>query len=1215
MSESRTLQPPRGPACEGPVLIIEVVGQDHPEGHRFRLFDPADQTEQEWMDQRGHREALSQSELAVWPTTPEARQNVWLDIDADDGSPIRVLLFEHVGATPRQPIAQWNRVCPLVPITSLMAQDPDPGGHPSHPVPVRAGYVYVFRDGRLWRELQVDAPADQPPGFRDVRLSDYRQQGGDGLTEDRRPAVGRRLDAIWVPLREMDSALTGQIQMAFSEVQWPGDRVAFLETDAAARRDRCQSLSGDGLVWQGRPLSEGAPGPGVIQPVATLPPARAREPFLEQHLPDPWRNVLDLTGNYAHGLYQKACDEQKAFDEASDAAHDAWEAAGYRDCPLRWAPAARLQAFAGRANQPKKKPQPEAKPISRVVDVSADKALWEPLGAAPDAWADARTRGYASVTLNDDLFEVRHSLNQTLSAQRYLTAVLEAVNEEPYGDSAQLIERVMGPEYLGGKKNPLNDYLKNINNTYFGALQRTLKSAERRLATESLGLTQAALTHLVHQPRYQNAFADLFALKGLDYAEGFALFGDLVSVLRLDPNTVDPLNKQPMVSREQVRAANSVIFDILDPEKQKPLSAMVFPRLDGTGGNAVAETESSSAEPVGGDGSCRPNDLRCLPDEAPQPDTVQTLTAASLLAVAKGNSLNGITEAKRFGNAVSAILDALEQKLVVSLKAAKPWLTAAPARLYGPLLSLANARNPKLFGDVKMVPRNAISKDMVMLGVHDPEGGLKYGLTEADRTYLHSKRNLRRFYGEIRTSDGELLASTRRSEISDLGKLPEARNVVVFVAEKDSDIAKYLRNVRLGRTAQSISKNVQVPFFVFGLELLNVCQEIHLIKKTSKQRGEVRASLGLTSALSEVGMAIALLADQISKNMLGWQGISKFLDKAVVTVPKSFETWAEGGIARALPETVTRRMVGGMAIAYVAIMLSLWDMQHEFDTADYDAAFAHGVFAIGTGMTVMGSLMSSTATESGAAIVLLEMGPVAWAVVGVVMAVIAGIAAIFLDDPPLVDWLKRGPFGDEQDDLYDYLQNNPSELYYRLLGLLLQPRIRIENVRDLAASLSSKGYQISPKKASVIDRVSKRVVVESDLALIFDDIQLTTSFRGTRVSEKVLAKAILSSKQRLWPDPEPLFTQLTPSGAVYYFDQLETAVSTPAFGATRVSFIDLQVRAQWRLQASEAPGGEARAFPSPPLYDDVKFLPDSHEKPDFTKTDRPFWADEQTYRF
>lgn len=120
-----------------------------------------------------------------------------LEIDSEEGPPIRLSLLEQAEQ------AQWqtekgheNLLAPIVPMAWLRGMAVD-GKHLTWPVLARPGYLYLFREGRLWRELKITWENDRPV-FRDTRLSDYRDEDGK-ITADQRHPAGKPLEDIWVP--------------------------------------------------------------------------------------------------------------------------------------------------------------------------------------------------------------------------------------------------------------------------------------------------------------------------------------------------------------------------------------------------------------------------------------------------------------------------------------------------------------------------------------------------------------------------------------------------------------------------------------------------------------------------------------------------------------------------------------------------------------------------------------------------------------------------------------------------------------------------------------------------------------------------------------------------------------------------------------------------------------------------------------------------------
>ncbi|MDY6816818.1 MAG: hypothetical protein SV598_13335, partial [Pseudomonadota bacterium] len=1016
-----------GPACEGESLIIEVIGKDHPEGHTFRIFDDSDNEHQEWLESQGRVEGLDASVLHLWPWKGQPQRNVWLDIEAGDGEPVRVLLFDGVASTPRQFERQWNRIWPVVPLTLIHDPDPEPGQPADNIVPTRPGFVYLFRNGTLWREIEVRNGEAGAPEFRDVRLTDYRAPGSPGVTEDRRAVAGKPLPGIWLPVCRMNTSTMGEFQLAFSEVQLSAERVTYLELDDAARQQRCQTLRGPEPPLPPRDSAVQRITPGQLVSLGPLPEMRLREPELEQRLPRPWKQVYDLSGSHASNLFGQAKEEAQAFSAGGVSAEEAWEAAHYRDAPLRGAPAARADA--------------------RLAEAEPDTAktgLWQTLNSSEDALSSTRESDHAGVILEDRLFSLRHRLTLALEAHRLLTGLLETVGQQPHSDSAQLVYRLMGPEQLGGQENPLHHYLDEIDASRFGPLHTHLLTAQRQLARDELAEAQKQLAGLVRQTDNQIAMADLFSLSNADYIEGFALTRDLFQALAMDPDSVDHLARTESASEAQVKDANDLVLKIVEEGSDQPLHRMLFPSEQPDETSRVVSGNTARGEC--GDGRCRPADLKRLPDQPPEPDEVQTLTAAALAGLVKTNAIDLPSEAKRWMAAVGAILDGIDKHVRALANRLKSRAYRLDSRLYGPLLRMAKARDPSLLGSVQQVARNAVPQGWVILGLRDTASGLEMGLTEADREYVHKANGHRRFYGEYLDADGNPLASTRKSAIPDLADTAEARHIQVYAAPENSEVVRAQRDMRRLKRWDELFSRIRVPYLVLVLEGHNISVEFSLAEKTFQTKGAARAAAGIFSATMDLGFAAAIAAERLSMDLKIWSEVSSKLgDKAFQTTNPVFQR-ALPSLARAIPEIITKRMLGGLITAGLTITVSLLDMAHEWDTGDQDSAAAYGASAVGGGMMVMGGLMMAKMTEAGIAPILLGLGPWGWVLAGATVAIGAGVLVTLLDDPPLVDWLKRGPFGPEQDDAWPHLANSPEETYYRLVNLLARPRITIEKV-------------------------------------------------------------------------------------------------------------------------------------------------------------------------
>lgn len=96
---------------------------------------------------------------------------------------------------------------------------------------LRNGWLYVFWQGNLWRELEVK----ENSALRDVRVDWYRRQYQFGLhkSDDVREAEGHWLTNVWVPykLENQYQLKRKGIRIAFSETQWSWGQINEIEAD------------------------------------------------------------------------------------------------------------------------------------------------------------------------------------------------------------------------------------------------------------------------------------------------------------------------------------------------------------------------------------------------------------------------------------------------------------------------------------------------------------------------------------------------------------------------------------------------------------------------------------------------------------------------------------------------------------------------------------------------------------------------------------------------------------------------------------------------------------------------------------------------------------------------------------------------------------------------------------------------------------------------
>ncbi|EGH14993.1 hypothetical protein PSYMP_28738, partial [Pseudomonas amygdali pv. morsprunorum str. M302280] len=156
------------PSCEMDKLIVQIVGKKHSDQQQVlllgsdgtRIYPPKSEVLE--------RELFS-STLKVWDHIEGT--HLHLQIATLDGEAIRLPLLSDTKVTPRQADAQFNQIVPVLPFVALPgSKTVDDMGTP---VLARAGYVYVFYQQKLWRELEIQV-SETGNTYHDIDVARYR---------------------------------------------------------------------------------------------------------------------------------------------------------------------------------------------------------------------------------------------------------------------------------------------------------------------------------------------------------------------------------------------------------------------------------------------------------------------------------------------------------------------------------------------------------------------------------------------------------------------------------------------------------------------------------------------------------------------------------------------------------------------------------------------------------------------------------------------------------------------------------------------------------------------------------------------------------------------------------------------------------------------------------------------------------------------------------
>ncbi|MFP3979103.1 hypothetical protein [Marinobacter sp. KMM 10035] len=409
-----------------------------------------------------------------------------LTINKREGGQITIPLLKNARSNIEREDHQENTLLRIKPLAEIESALPVSTGYGA-PVyqgkavaMLRPGYLYVFRRGSLWRELEIGPDSK----VSDVDLTAARNEIDNPESNLRveRPAEGEWFDDVLVPVFLQGQAVMHDFRMAYSEVQWDWSYIQKLEADDKARNAR---TTGIGHAWavtaaEGISFKTGFP----ASRVEDLPELRARDLGVELMLENP----RDFT---------------PAFETPSDS-------------ELCVKLAARLREAQEEGGQPVE------------LDISCD--------PDKDRLADLRgQKGLACIALPDPLFKLRHSLAQLHLALHYLDAIDVSIQKNPMVHSAMLIRQAVFDPQAGGKKPSLAKYAEAIDRQ---KLDEVLHTPEKNHAIRIIEQHAEDLIATIKIGGLDPIFEDYRTCSDHAICEAYLLVADKLNVLQQIPGVL-----------------------------------------------------------------------------------------------------------------------------------------------------------------------------------------------------------------------------------------------------------------------------------------------------------------------------------------------------------------------------------------------------------------------------------------------------------------------------------------------------------------------------------------------------------------------------------------------------------------------------------------------------------------------------------------------------
>lgn len=1193
----------KGHPCEKPKLHIQLAGLDHPSGQSFQIYQAGTDNRLTEVEATLEQRPLEDSVIYSWECKPYRNYDIALGVDTDSG-PLRLPLFQRLRASELNPIeqTQHNLVVPVIPLAFLPCYreaevDKAIGA-------CRNGYLYLFYQGKAWREIQVTS-GDNGYEFKDIDLNAFRDS--DGFAESHRSASGKTLEEIWLPaLTRQGTGGASELLVAFSEVQWSAAYLGRLEQHDNECRQRCGSARS---VRQWHPQHQTYGIQKDFKPLRDITPLRERDLVREYQLGDPWRYACDIEGTYLSSLAETAKSERASLEKqgtSTEFGESAFEngTLGSDHLARDWALQQLTQSVQEQDDKENKSEEKEDHPA---------KALLTQKLSESDFLAELRPRKLYALVLDDTLFALRHLFYQIQGHHTYLQSLLLHIEQHKDSKSAMLIQRLIMPDTMAGKENPLVRARHAISTDKTGHFMRVIREAERQHIHLCIDKLQAHLLKALQRHSVQADLKDLAALDGPDSGSLHVLMGQLLSSLVLAHQKADHLHHTTETHPQQ--AGLDYVERLLDPGAYHPLHACLFPQPE-TDASAPANNGSGQltarrmAQWLPGKQLPAISDLQTQELQTTL-ETLEQIPDEQLAMVFEKDNIevDAFPNIRRGIHFMDGILESISGVALAHFSRiafeSSEKLNFTKIRMVGSALeSLSHAIEQQLYpklsvpGQTKPLLLAAMSVNGVFTG--------NFSSSQADAL---QKQTGKRTTGTVRDENGNKIGSTRNKSRIKKGK--NVNLVELYLTEENAELAAHRKNMKAGK----IAANLKLPIFMMVAEICNLSSEIDKRSDVRNTRSEARSDIG-------IGSAIIDLSVMMGKFYIYFNQRHAFLTEEVKTFTRLASAVDADG--KWMVRSIGRIGVAGLLAGGLTSVIALADAFNALQRQDKDAALAHGAIALGTLVGTFGSLVA----KGG---VLLGLGPVGWLVAGFGLAIAGAIALWFWESSDLELMLEKGVFGinaikTSADDELKWLITDPEAAYAQLLDELVNLRIRIQPMAeaDIDKLPQEHRQQLLREKADTC------ITLEYNLPPLSDQsMGLSVHVReGEKSTSSVPGFPTITRIKNIAPvNAEPLLQYHDDGRLQLFFRTARAPVPLPV--STSRAYQDPRsgsrtqkhywlVRAQLSFKFTDSKKAEKSPYvwPRPPLSEADRYPPEEYRyQPSFKAPmePTPFWANERQH--
>ncbi|GGD09370.1 hypothetical protein [Halopseudomonas salina] len=411
------------------------------------------------------------------------RARLALNIERIDGSTLQIIVESDMRSHEEETEIQQNTFLAVLPMARLPGHQ-KASEEPKGALP-RPGRIYIFRQGRLWREMSCDGQGN----LADVDVADWRKRAAEGKPADDREPVGKPLSLTLVPMLLQGRFVGDQIEMAYSEMPWTWEYLTWLEADAKRVNNRFQNLAS---AWAAAVVGEQEWKPTQAMPAVII--------------------AADTEGMRARDLHVECALQNPAAFTPTLAALDPDELL------------VQLHAY--------------QRDLAAHMGSAAPEELPE-LPPGNDLLAEKNLRGYPKLIgflLEDPLFELRHAVEQSRLACEALQTFNALVPFQPFGRYAEVLHQWSIPANA-----PLSNLRDQIDTT---SLETSMLHIQRKSARDTIR-TQLDRTLLLAQRKLPSIWNDWIYSNDERLLEPYSLLIDILEMLSRLPEDTDARSFHP----------------------------------------------------------------------------------------------------------------------------------------------------------------------------------------------------------------------------------------------------------------------------------------------------------------------------------------------------------------------------------------------------------------------------------------------------------------------------------------------------------------------------------------------------------------------------------------------------------------------------------------------------------------------------------------------